>query len=83
MPEPIADLLHHSPATRAVLSILRAVEASGCGGLTEPGLEWLLRQRHARSTVRHAVRVLVLTGRVVWTGTKHRRAKSWMVKNTV
>jgi hypothetical protein len=65
---PTSALLTNSPATRAVLSLLRTVERAGCGGMTQPGLEWVLRDRHAGATIRAAVRHLELSGRVVWTG---------------
>jgi len=64
----VQRMLSHSPATRAVLAILRNVHAAGCGGLSGPGLEWILRQRHAGSTVRASVRRLALAGLITWTG---------------
>ncbi len=72
MTREVQRLLSHSPATRAVLSILRNVHATGCGGLSGPALELILHQRHAGSTVRASVRRLTLAELIAWTGKRVR-----------
>jgi hypothetical protein len=68
----LAHYLSRSPPARAILSILRQVRRSGCGGLTVPGLVFLLRRRHAPSTIEHAALELIRLRAVVWTGAKTR-----------
>ena len=69
-------LTAHSPATRAVVSMLRSVAASGAGGLTTPGLSYVLAKRHAGSTVRGVVRRLAIGGRIAECGRWH-GARIW------
>jgi hypothetical protein len=68
MPSEEHQLLSRSAAARAAWSILRQLRQCRCGGLTEPRLEQLLSKRHPRSTVRGAMRRLILAGTVEWTG---------------
>lgn len=74
-------LVAASPAARAAHGILATLAKCRCGGLTEPALEYLLRERHPASTVRGAMRRLVLAGDVVWTGGwawwRGHKAKVW------
>ena len=78
------QLFDHSPATRAVMSILERVERHGWKGLTMPAVQSFLDGRHAPSTVRSAFRVLALVGIIRWTGASvkmksGRYAKLWRV----
>lgn len=83
----LTTYLNHSPPARAILSILRQVRRSGCGGLTVPGLVFLLRRRHAPSTIEHAALELIRLRAVVWTGAKVRTRQGgcacvWTVLDT-
>jgi len=78
------NLLHRSPAARAVVGVLRAVGKAKCGGLTIQGCCYVLRSRFPASTVAHACVSLRRLGVVCWAGvtvrTRHnRRAKLWRV----
>ena len=82
MPDDARQLLRRSPASRAVVGILRQVRTAGCGGLTVPGLCFLLRSRYSPSTIAHATVSLRRLGVLVWTGAVIRthedgKAKVW------
>lgn len=68
MSRDLTRYLKRSPAARAVVGILRQVRRANCGGLTVPGLCFLLRARFPASTVAHAALVLVRLRGLVWTG---------------
>lgn len=64
----VHSLLRHSPASRAVLKVLQASHRCTGRGLTQPAMEWIMRDRHAPSTIRHAFRVLEIAGLIVTNG---------------